>query len=178
MRAATPLYPRPSLRSGYAVPVHQHSCDPIRPTRRHSASSLLCSLYALSSLYVSAWRPATASVLSLLVLSQHVALCDSGEFRLYAPSSFTANAGLRPFSTDSPLPYIPQIRFTRGAHFGASLRSLALQPADLFTLLTDQTGFPSSLRDFYYQAFTLVTPSIAVIATVATGISTGGTYTR
>jgi hypothetical protein len=55
IQAATPLYPRgPRSGPGYAVPIHQHLCGPIRPTRRHSAISLLCSLYALPSLCVSA----------------------------------------------------------------------------------------------------------------------------
>jgi hypothetical protein len=50
-----PLYPRgPRSGPGSAVPVHPHLCGPIRPTRRHSAISLRCSLYALPSLYVSA----------------------------------------------------------------------------------------------------------------------------
>jgi hypothetical protein len=55
IQAATPLYPRgPRSGPGYSVPVHHHLCGPIRPTRRHSAISLLCSLYAMSSLCVSA----------------------------------------------------------------------------------------------------------------------------
>ncbi len=44
----------PSLRSGFVVPIHHHLFGPIRPTRRHSAISLLCSLYALPSLCVAA----------------------------------------------------------------------------------------------------------------------------
>jgi hypothetical protein len=55
IQAATPLYPRgPRSGPGYSVPDHHHLCGPIRPTRRHSAISLLCSLYAMSSLCVSA----------------------------------------------------------------------------------------------------------------------------
>jgi hypothetical protein len=55
MRAASPLYPRgPRSGPGCIVPVHRHLIDPIRPTRGHSALSLLCSLYALPSLCVSA----------------------------------------------------------------------------------------------------------------------------
>ena len=55
MRAAMPLYPRgPRSGPGSSVPIHQHLCGPIRPTRRHSAISLLRSLYALSSLCVAA----------------------------------------------------------------------------------------------------------------------------
>jgi hypothetical protein len=55
IQAATPLYPRgPRSGPGSAVPIHLHLSGPIRPTRRHSTISLLCSLYALPSLYVSA----------------------------------------------------------------------------------------------------------------------------
>jgi len=55
IRAATPLYPRgPRSGSGYSVPTHPRLSGPIRPTRRHSTISLLRSLYALPSLYVSA----------------------------------------------------------------------------------------------------------------------------
>ena len=55
IRAAMPLYPRgPRSGPAYSVPVHHHLSGPIRPTRRHSAISLLRSLYALPSLYVPA----------------------------------------------------------------------------------------------------------------------------
>jgi hypothetical protein len=55
IQAATPLYPRgPRSGPGSVVPIHPHLSGPIRPTRGHSAISLLCSLYALPSLYVSA----------------------------------------------------------------------------------------------------------------------------
>ena len=39
---------------GYAVPIHHHLIDPIRPTRRHSTTSSLCDLYVLPSLCGSA----------------------------------------------------------------------------------------------------------------------------
>jgi len=42
-----------------------------------------------------------------------------GDRRLHIPSSFTADAGLRPLTTGSALPKIPQIRFTWGYRFGA-----------------------------------------------------------
>ena len=55
IQAAPPLYPRgPRSGPGYSVPIHHHLSGPIRPTPRHSTISLLCSLYALPSLYVAA----------------------------------------------------------------------------------------------------------------------------
>ena len=45
-----------------------------------------------------------------------------GDRRLHVPSSFTADAGLRPLTTGSALPKIPQTRFPWGYHFGAVLR--------------------------------------------------------
>jgi hypothetical protein len=55
VRAAAPLYPRgPRSGPGSVVPVHHHLSGPIRPTRRHSAISPLCGLYALPSLCGSA----------------------------------------------------------------------------------------------------------------------------
>jgi hypothetical protein len=63
-------------------------------------------------------RPISGSVLSLLILYRHVVLFDSGKLKgLLAPSSFTLDAGLRPIQTDSALPSIPQIRFSRGTQF-------------------------------------------------------------
>ena len=110
--AATPLYPSgPSSRPGSAVPVHPHLCGPIRPARR---AQRVGAYTPPPSLYVSARRPTTGSVLSLRILSQHVALYDSGSRRRHAPSSFPANDGLRRFSADSGLPSVPQIRITWG----------------------------------------------------------------
>jgi hypothetical protein len=99
-------------------------------------------------------RPATGSVLSLLVLSQHVALCDSGEF----------DGCMHPVPSPPTLAFVPSVQtrhsptsrksVSRGGHIPElHYGSLALQPADLFTLLTDQTGFPSSLRGFLLPGF-------------------------
>ncbi len=52
---ALPLYPRgPRSGPGCSVPVHHRLFDPIRPTGRHIAISLLGNLYAMPSLCVSA----------------------------------------------------------------------------------------------------------------------------
>jgi hypothetical protein len=83
-------------------------------------------------------RPATGSVLSLLILSQHVALCDSGEF----------DGCLHPVPSPTTLAFVPSAQtrlsptsrksVSRGGHISVlHYGSLALQPADLFTLLTD-----------------------------------------
>jgi hypothetical protein len=117
-------------------------------------------------------RPATGSVLSLLVLSQHVALCDSGEF----------DGCMHPVPSPPTLAFVPSVQtrhsrtsrksVSRGGHISElHYGSLALQPADLFTLLTDQTGFPSSLRGFFTTGLSTVgsPPPSPVIATVATG---------
>src|SRR5271163_324891 len=74
--------------------------------------------------------------------------------RLYAPSSFTANAGLRSFSTDSALPSFPQIRFSRGHFSELHYGLLALQPADLFALLTDRTDLHRAMEDYCSRAQT------------------------
>ena len=77
-------------------------------------------------------------------------------------------------------PNLPLIRSTRGylseLHYG----SLALRPADLFTLLTDRTGLYPAREDFYYRAYDgLVTRSVAGYRYGGNWvISTGGTLTR
>jgi len=49
------LYPRgPRSGPGCSVPVHLHLFGPMRPTRRHTAISPFCGLYAMPSLCVSA----------------------------------------------------------------------------------------------------------------------------
>jgi len=53
--SGSPLYPRgPRSGSGSSVPLHPRLFDPIRPTDRHIAISVLGTLYALPSLCVSA----------------------------------------------------------------------------------------------------------------------------
>ena len=80
IQAATPLYPRGSRSGpGSAVPVHPHLSGPIRPTRGHSAISLLAAYTPCLRCAFPPRRPTTGSVLSPLILSQHVALYDSGE---------------------------------------------------------------------------------------------------
>ena len=74
------LYPRgPRSGPGYAVPIRHHLIDPIRPTRGHIEISPHCGLYPMPSLGAKAPRPASGSVLSLLVPSRHAALYDPGD---------------------------------------------------------------------------------------------------
>jgi hypothetical protein len=126
-------------------------------------------------------RPTTGSVLSLLVLSQHVALYDSGE----------SSGCMHPVPSPPTLAFVSsaQTRHSHPSHKSVSrgghlselhYGSLALRPADLFTLLTDRTGLYPAREDFYYRAFDgLVARSVAGYRYGGNWvISTGGTLTR
>jgi hypothetical protein len=95
-------------------------------------------------------RPTTGSELSLLILSHHVVLHDSGQ----------SSGCMHPVPSPPTLAFVPlvQTRHSRSVSRGGHISelpygSLALQPDDLFTLLTDLTGFPSSLRGFLLPGF-------------------------
>jgi hypothetical protein len=99
-------------------------------------------------------RPATGSVLSPPILSQHVALYDSGE----------SSGCMHPVPSPPTLAFVPlaQTRHSQNSHKSVSCGefiselhygSLALRPADLFTLLTDRTGFAPSHRGFLLPGF-------------------------
>jgi hypothetical protein len=155
MRAALPLYPRgPRSGPGCIVPVHPHLIDPIRPTRRHSAFSLLAAYTPCLRCALPPRRPATGSVLSLSTLSQHVALYDSGE----------SSGCVHPVPSPPTLAFVPLVQtrhshsshksVPRGGHLSKlHYGSLALRPADLFTLLTDRTGLPPCPRGFLLPGF-------------------------
>jgi hypothetical protein len=155
IQAAPPLYPRgPRSGPGSAVPVHHHLGGPIRPTRRHSAISLLAAYTPCPRCAFPPRRPATGSVLSLPVLSQHVALYDSGE----------SSGCIHPVPSPPTLAFVPlaQTRHSQYPHKSVSrgmsiselhYGSLSLQPADLFTLLTDRTAFAHSPRGFLLPGF-------------------------
>ena len=155
MRAAAPLYPRgPRSGPGYAVPVHHRLFDPIRPTRRHSAISLLAAYTPCLRCAFPPRRPTTGSELSLLILSQHVALCDSGE----------SGGCIHPVPSPPMLAFVSSVktRHSRDSHKSASrgghiselhYGSLTLRPADLFTLLSDLTGSTASHRGFLLPGF-------------------------
>lgn len=99
-------------------------------------------------------RPTTGSVLSPLILSQHVALYDSGE----------SSGCVHPVPSPPTLAFVPlaQTRHSRCPHTSVSrgtsiselhYGSLSLRPADLFTLLTDRTTFAHSPRGFLLPGF-------------------------
>jgi hypothetical protein len=99
-------------------------------------------------------RPTTGSVLSPLILSQHVVLCDSGE----------SGGCIHPVPSPPTLAFVPLVQtrhshpshksVSRGGHLSKlHYGSLALQPADLFTLLTDRTRFAPSPRGFLLPGF-------------------------
>jgi hypothetical protein len=93
-------------------------------------------------------------VLSPLILSQHVALYDSGE----------SSGCIHPVPSPPTLAFVPlaQTRHSQYPHKSVSrgmsiselhYGSLSLQPADLFTLLTDRTAFAHSPRGFLLPGF-------------------------
>jgi hypothetical protein len=173
MQAALPLYPRgPRSGPGSVVPVHPRLLDPIRPTRRHSAISLLAAYTRCLRCASPPRRPTTGSELSLLILSQHVALYDSGE----------SDGCIHPVPSPPMLAFVSsaQTRHSRHSHKSESrgghiselhYGSLTLRPADLFTLLSDRTGlFARPARIFTTGLSTAWSPAPPpIIATVATG---------
>jgi hypothetical protein len=100
------LCPRgPRSGPGCSVPVHLRLLGPIRPTRRHTATSSLCDLYAVSSLCVPA--SATHEWFRAFTVRSFPAcrpLRPRGVRRLLAPSSFIDDAGLRLPERGSALP--------------------------------------------------------------------------
>jgi len=183
MRAAAPLYPRGPRSSGVivsrAIIAYSTPSAPLAGTARFrcSATYTPCLRCAFPPR-----RPATGSELSLLILSRHVALCDSGE----------SGGCIHPVPSPPMLAFVSsvQTRHSRVSHKSASrgghiselhYGSLALRPADLFTLLSDRTGLlPPAHEDFYCRAFDgLVARSVAGYRYGGNWvISTGGTCTR
>ena len=99
-------------------------------------------------------RPSTGSVLSPLILSQHVVLCDSGD----------SDGCIHPVPSPTTLAFVPLVQtrhslqshksVSRGGHISElHYGSLALQPADLFTLLTDRTRLTPGPRGFLLPRF-------------------------
>ena len=155
IQAATPLYPGAlaPVRVMLSRSIHTYAApsDPLAGTVRFhcSAAYTPCLRCALPPR-----RPTTGSVLSLRILSQHVALCDSGE----------SGGCVHPVPSPPTLAFVPLVQtrhshpsrksVSRGGHLSElHYGSLALQPADLFTLLTDRTGFTPSPRGFLLPGF-------------------------
>jgi hypothetical protein len=85
--------------SGYVVPHHHHLTGLMRPTHRHSSISPHCGLYALSSLCAIFPRlgdPRVDPCFRWHTLSTCRPPGPREVHRLHTPSSFTADAGLRP----------------------------------------------------------------------------------
>jgi hypothetical protein len=148
VRAAVPLYPRgPRSGPGCAIPVHHHLIGPIRPTRRHSATSPLGGLYALPSLCLSAsatrewFRAFTARSFSTCR-----PLRPRGARRGLSPNCGPDDTGLRLFRTSSALPSAPTIRFQWVPRFRGFSGSHVLRPVELLASLADPTGSPQPQR--------------------------------
>jgi hypothetical protein len=107
VRADRPLYPRgPRSGPGYAVPVHHHLFDPIRPTRGHISTHRLaaytrCLRCAYSHM---PRRPTTGSELSLMLCRNMSSSMTTGNFSVAYTQCFTENAGLQLQLTVSAFP--------------------------------------------------------------------------
>lgn len=170
--SALPQGPRSS--PGYSVPVHQHLIDPIRATGKHVPTSRLCGYTKRLSCAGAPRTPTSGSELSLHNPSRHVAFFDSGEISdCIHPVPSPPTRAFAQSLKRSAFPTFPQIRFAWGVISEFHNSSLALQPADLFALLTDQTRLSLCLQGLLlpgfhqscHQALTLD------MATVATGQS-------
>ena len=93
MQAALPLYPRgPRSGPGFAVPVHCHLFDPIRPTGRHIAISLPFGLGSVSIVIV----PITIPLLGLAGLDHLRLIHSPSEYLAMVQLSGIANTGTSP----------------------------------------------------------------------------------
>jgi hypothetical protein len=130
------LRPRgPRSRPGYAVPVRPHLIDPIRPTRRHIATSPLGGLYAMPSLCGSALSdPRVVPCFRFRSFSTCRPLRPRGARRLHMPSSFADSTGLRRVWNSSALPSnhhpLPMVSV-----FAVSLVRSSLRPVELLASL-------------------------------------------
>ena len=131
VRAASPLYPRgPRSGLGYVVPVHHHLIGPMRPTRRHVATSppwrVICDAFAVLATRLP--KPSTSgSELSHTIPSQPVALvCPRRVHRLHTPRLHRWDSPSSHPTKDSALSSLPLQSAPRGAPFrGFLVRSLA-----------------------------------------------------
>ena len=120
-RAAVPrLLPalRPRVPSGNATPNRPHPSH----SQARSDFPALPVIRSASAVRERLGRPRVGPSFRCLLLLDMSPSATPGDRRLHVPSSFTADAGLRPLTTGSALPRIPPIRFPWGYHFGAVLR--------------------------------------------------------
>ena len=148
MRAVCTALPQgPSLRSGFCCPGPSSLIRPHPPhSRAHhdfAARRFIRDAFAV----LSPRRPATGSVLSPLVPSQHAVLCDPGEL----------TGDLRPTTSPTTLAFAssgharrsqvaPTIRFKWVPRFRGFSGSPLLRPVELLASLTDPTGSPQPQR--------------------------------
>ena len=158
VRAVLPLYPRgPRSGLGYVVPVHHHLIGPMRPTRRHVATSPPCELYATPSL---CWL-ITSLGRRRVVPSFHI------PFLLSLSPSYVPGESidcLHPDFIDVVRlhPALPRTRHSQmlhlnplrvGAIFGASWFTHLLQPAELLASLADRTNVSIGLQRLLLPSF-------------------------
>src|SRR3954465_3334313 len=109
------LRPRgPRSGPGYAVPVRPGLTGPIRPTRRHIATSPQSGLYAMPSLCGSAEATREGFRAFTTIPSWHAVLSDPGEFGHRMCPVARRRRGLRRDLNGSALPTLPQ-SVSRGA---------------------------------------------------------------
>src|SRR4051794_37973014 len=109
------LRPRgPRSGPGYAVPVRRCLTGPIRPTRRHIATSPQGGLYAMPSLCGSAEATREWFRAFTTIPSRHAVLSDPGEFAHRMCPVARRRRGLRRDLNGSALPTLPQ-SVSRGA---------------------------------------------------------------
>ena len=109
IQATQSLYPRgPRSSPGCSVPVHHRLFDPMRPTRRHSTISPSCRLIrAAFAVRERLGDPRVVPCFRCLLLPDMPSSLTPGSSSAVAPSSFTDDAGLRPFLKGSALPLLP-----------------------------------------------------------------------
>src|SRR3982751_1179254 len=169
------LRPRgPRSGPGYAVPVRRCLTGPIRPTRRHIATSPQGGLDAMPSLCGSAeatreWFRAFAAMPSSLTpgsSSSHL-------------SSVAMPTRPSPRSERLGTPNSPAIRFTRGSLFEASLVRLCYGLSGCSPPWTDLTEFPRPPGAFTSRLPAGRSPFPSLdMTTTALDSSVGGTFTR
>jgi hypothetical protein len=165
-------YPRgPRSGPGYAVPIHQHLIDPIRATGKHVPTSRLCGYTKRLGCAGAPRPPASGSVLSLQILVDMSPSLTPEKSAAVLIQFLRHRRGLRQIPNGSAFSSIPQ-SVSRGEVISELHNSsLALQPADLFALLTDQTRLSPRLRGLLLPGFHQNSRPLLVLdmATVATG---------
>ena len=146
MRAAYPLYPRgPRSGLGCVVPAHHHLLGPIRPTRRHVATSPPRELYATPLLcwFITSLgcRRAVPSFRIPFLPNLSPSYVPGESIDCIHPG-FIDGVRLRPaLRSDSALSTAPLQSASCGTlFFGASRFAHLVQPAELLASLTDRTN--------------------------------------